>query len=62
MLPTKKKKIFPFNYYNLAIHVVTLAKTLSTNYWNSNVQDFTIESRKRLFHFDLYPTCIEVHI
>jgi hypothetical protein len=37
--------------------VVTLTKIFSTKYWNSKVQDLTVESRKKSFHFGLYPTC-----
>jgi hypothetical protein len=48
---------FPFNYYYLVIHATNLTKISSTHYWDGNVQDLMVKNRKKLFHFDLYPTC-----
>jgi hypothetical protein len=54
--PPPKNFFFPFNCYNLAIRAVTLIEIFSTNYWDSKVQDLMVESRKRSFYFDIYPS------
>jgi hypothetical protein len=46
-----KNFFFPFNYYNLAIHAITMIETFSTQYWDSKVQDHIVKSRKKSFHF-----------
>jgi hypothetical protein len=45
--PHQKNFFFRSNYYNLAIHVVTLTKIFLMIYWDSKVQGRTIESRKK---------------
>jgi hypothetical protein len=46
MAPYQKNFFFPFNCYNLSIHVVTLIEIFSPNYWHSKVQDLMVGSRK----------------
>jgi hypothetical protein len=56
-----KNFFYPFNCYNFAIRPCTLSKIFSTNYWDSMLEDLTVESRQRLFHFNHYPTYQYVH-
>ena len=37
--------------------MITLTKIFSTKFLDSKVQDLMVGSRKKAFHFDLYPTC-----
>jgi hypothetical protein len=62
MHSSEKNFLFPFDCYNRLIHTITLTKNFSMNYWNSEVQDLMIESRKESFHFGLSPTIQQVHI
>jgi hypothetical protein len=59
--PTKNF-FFSINCYDLAICPITFTKTFSIHQWDSKVQDFTIETGKKSFHFNLYPSCQLVYI